>query len=220
MVKKYEKYTIGTHFLAARFQMLTSKAHEDLSPVARLILNFLEIEYARSNGYRNGRLIAPMRRLTAFCRVGHATIADGISELRFAGFIKFKKGLPGPKGKGRSMLFGLTYAPTVVEKGRDGPAAVIPPTDEWDTTGRVASAKSRRRNQAKINSYCASPSTIDIVLPQAQDTPDYNLAASKEVPVKSILGVLGEAQDIDIYPSTGKEMCNRKQAKTRDEAVP
>jgi hypothetical protein len=206
-----KKYEIGEPFLAMRFRMLTSKAYEDLSRTARLILNFLEIEYARSGGYKNGRLIAPRRRLIAFCGGRYATLLAGITELKVARFIKFRKGMPGPSGKGRSMMFGLTYAPTLVEnpKDRDHPI-VLPPTDEWDTTKRVVSRKSKPRNPEKSVPIAVPQPQAAIAVPEPQDRGDFNPKASEEMPVKRQLNAVPEPQDLDIYKPSSPEHHNQR----------
>jgi hypothetical protein len=138
--------------------MLNSPAFKKLSPLAHLVLVWLEMEYARSGGRENGDLKAPRRQLCDFCGCRPAAIKPALLELKALGFIKLKMGTSGMKG--RTTRVGLTYLPKV---GTDSH-----PTDEWaefDTTDKVVRVNSRLETVGKRTAPVVPVGTTITVVP-------------------------------------------------------
>jgi hypothetical protein len=191
-----KRQKIDGPFIARRYKMLNSPAFKKLSPTAHLVLLRLEMEYARSGGRENGRIICTVRDLKAFCGVSADKIKPAIMEAMGLGFLKVKWGVPGAKGFGRSTEFGLTYLVKVGEGGE-----FVEPTDDWakfDTTEQVVAVKSRLQTGGKRASPVYPVRNTRTVYPGRNTVvPDSSNGCDAKTSGKSQISVPIQEHDLD-----------------------
>jgi len=165
------KWKYDDHFVGLTYEVLDDM--KDLSPVAKLIVLRLMVEYRNEGGRNNGDLIVTTAQLREWCAAGQRTVLNAIKEIGEFRHIKLKRGKPGVVGYGQANRFGLRWMPKV---GVDVP-------DPKATTRQVVSSNPGTKKRGSGPSVVVLLDTTSVVVPHSTTTVENsNSGCVKEMP--------------------------------------
>lgn len=125
-------------FVPTPNEVKRSPAWRVRSLYAQRMIDALELEWSKSRGEKNGRLIVTNKDLLLHCCSANKNVlVDARCELVALGIVKFTPGKFGPNGVHEPNLWGLTYFPMTGLPGHNGG----PAPHDWKQIKTVEEAK-------------------------------------------------------------------------------